>query len=561
MILRRPVVLAAMAGGLVICAVVAGIFLFGSGGSSATPQWRLAAVERGDVVSAVSASGTLNAVITVEISSQLSGQIKELLADFNTPVTKGQVLARLDPATFEARLRQAEAELETARANVILQTAAIERARADLSTAESAVQVATAQTGRAQATLTDATREQVRRRDLVNQGVGSRRDAEKAETEFQTGTAGMQSAEAQLAQSRSALLAARAAVSMSEAQLRTAQATVKQREAALMSAQVDLDRTEIRAPIDGIVLNRIVDLGQTVAASLQSPTLFAIAEDLRSMQVEVSIDEADIGRIESGQRVLFTVDALPNREFTGTVGQIRKAPKTVQNVVTYVVVVDTRNDDLKLLPGLTANARIIIDERKNVLRLPNTAFRFKPAGADAAAQPAAAAAGGGETGGGGGGGANFDPAQATERLAQTLKLTDEQKKQVLAIFTEGGQRGRALRQQGLTGTELQQAVAAMRENSSNQIRAVLNAEQRAGYDKILAAMRNQRANAATTRNERVWTVGPDGKPQAVAVRIGIGDGTYSELQGGDIKEGQKLIVGTSGAKPAAGGGSGLRLGL
>ncbi|MDF3074945.1 MAG: putative Efflux transporter, family, subunit [Alphaproteobacteria bacterium] len=555
--LRRPVVLAAIAGGLAICAVVAGVFLFGSGGGSATPQWRLAAVERGDVISAVAASGTLNAVITVEISSQLSGQIKELLADFNTPVTKGQVLARLDPATFEARLRQADAELETARANVILQSAAIERARADLSTAESAVQVATAQTGRAQATLTDATREQVRRRDLVNQGVGSRRDAEKAETEFQTGTAGVQGAEAQLAQSRSALLAARAAVSMSEAQLRTAQATVKQREAALMSAQVDLDRTEIRAPIDGIVLNRVVDLGQTVAASLQSPTLFAIAEDLKSMQVEVSVDEADIGRIEPGQRTLFTVDALPNREFTGTVGQIRKAPKTVQNVVTYVVVVDTRNDDLKLLPGLTANARIIIDERKNVLRLPNTAFRFKPAGADPA-QPAAS--GGGESSGGGPA-ATFDPMQATERLTQVLKLNDEQKKQVQAIFAEGGQRGRALRQQGLTGTELQQAVAAMRENSSNQIRAILNAEQRAGYEKVQAAMRNQRANAASTRNERVWVVGPDGKPQAVAVRIGIGDGTYSELQGGEIKEGQKLIVGTAAAKPAAGGGSGLRLGL
>jgi HlyD family secretion protein len=549
-------VLAAIAGGLAICALVAGVFLFGSGsGGGATPQWRLAAVERGDVIAAVSASGTLNAVITVEISSQLSGQIKELLADFNTPVTKGQVLARLDPATFEARLRQAEAELETARANVILQSAAIERARADLSTAESAVQVATAQTGRAQATLTDAAREQNRKRDLVNQGAGSRRDAERAETDFQTGTAGVQAAEAQLAQSRSALLAARAAVGMSEAQLRTAQATVKQREAALMSAQVDLDRTEIRAPIDGIVLNRVVDLGQTVAASLQSPTLFAIAEDLKSMQVEVSVDEADIGRIETGQRTLFTVDALPNREFAGTVSQIRKAPKTVQNVVTYVVVVETRNDDLKLLPGLTANARIIIDERKNVLRLPNTAFRFKPAGADAA-QPAAAS--GGETAGGG---ANFDPAQATERLTQLLKLSDEQKKQVQAIFAEGGQRGRALRQQGLTGTELQQAVAAMRENSSNQIRAILNAEQRAGYEKVLAAMRNQRANATATRNERVWIVGPEGKPQAIAVRIGIGDGTYSELQGGEIKEGQKLIVGTAAAKPATAGGSGLRLGL
>jgi HlyD family secretion protein len=556
MILRRPVVLAAIAGGLLILAAVLAFFLTGSRSGGATPQWRLAAVERGDVVSAVSASGTLTPVITVEVGSQLSGQIKELLADFNTPVSKGQLLARLDPATYEARLRQAEAELETARANVILQTAAIERARADLSTAESAIALAVSQSGRAKATLDDAVREQSRKRDLVQQGAGSRRDAEKAETDFQTATAGVQGAEAQQAQSRSALLAARAGLGMSEAQLRTAQATVKQREAALISAQVDLDRTEIRAPIDGIVLNRSVDLGQTVAASLQSPTLFTIAENLKAMQVEVSIDEADIGRIEPGQRTLFTVDALPSREFEGTVSQIRKAAKTVQNVVTYVVVVEARNDDLKLLPGLTANARIIIDERKNVLRLPNTAFRFKPAGAEPN-QPAA-------TGGGGSGGgapANFDPAQAADRLAQTLKLTDEQKKQVQAIFTEGAQRGRALRQQGLTGTELQQAVAAMRENSGNQVRAVLNAEQRAGYEKIVAAMRGRNASNANVRSERVWIVGADGKPQAVAVRIGIGDGTYSELQGGEIKEGQKLIVGTA-AKPAASNsGGGLRLGL
>lgn len=557
MVWRRPVVLAAAIGGGLIIAVVAALFFTGSNSGGATPQWRLAAVERGDVVSAVSASGTLNAVVTVEVGSQLSGQVKELLADFNTAVTKGQLLARLDPATYEARLRQAEAELETARANVVLQTAAIERARADQTTAESAVQAAIAQTARAKATLLDAGREQVRKRDLVNQGAGSRRDAEKAETDFQTATAALQAAEAQEAQSRSALLSSRAAFGMSEAQLRTAQATVKQREAALMAAQVDLDRTEIRAPIDGVVLDRSVDLGQTVAASLQSPKLFTIAENLQAMQVEVSVDEADIGRIEAGQRTLFTVDALPGREFTGTVSQIRKAPKTVQNVVTYTVVVDARNDDLKLLPGLTANARIIIDERKNVLRLPNTAFRFKPAGADGS-QPAAASAGGE---GGGGGGNNFDPAQATERLGQALKLTDEQKKQVLAIFTETAQRGRGLRQQGLTGTELQQAAAAMRENAANQVRAVLNAEQRAGYERIQAALRGRNTGAASARNERVWIVSGEGKPQAVAVRVGIGDGTYSELVGGEIKEGQKLIVGAT-AKPAAGqSGGGLRVGF
>jgi len=556
MVWRRPVVLAAFVGGGLIIAVVVALFLRGSGSGGASPQWRLAAVEKGDVVSAVSASGTLNAVVTVEVGSQLSGQVKELLADFNTPVSKGQLLARLDPATFEARLRQAEAELETARANVVLQTAAIERARADLATAESAVQAAMAQTARVKATLLDAGREQVRRRELVNQGAGSRRDAEKAETDFQAATAGVHAAEAQEAQSRSALLSSRAALGMSEAQLRTAQATVKQREAALMAAQVDLDRTEIRAPIDGIVLDRSVDLGQTVAASLQSPKLFTIAENLQAMQVEVSVDEADIGRIEAGQRTIFTVDALPSREFTGMVSQIRKAPKTVQNVVTYTVVVDARNEDRKLLPGLTANVRIIINERKNVLRLPNTAFRFKPAGADAS-QPAASA--GSE--GGGGGGNNFDPAQATERLGQALKLTDEQKKQVLAIFTETAQRGRALRQQGLTGTELQQAAASLRENAGNQVRAVLNAEQRAGYERIQAAMRGRNAGATSVRNERVWIVGGDGKPQAVAVRVGIGDGTYSELVGGEIKEGQKLITGAT-AKPAAGSqGGGLRVGF
>lgn len=311
------------------------------------PTWRLARVERGLLVSTVSASGTVNAVVTVQVGSQVSGQIRKLLADFNSEVRAGQVIARLDPATFEARLAQTQAELALAHANVKLKQAAVERV---------------------QAMLAEAGRDLERKRSLRQRGAV---------------------AASQLDQAKALYDQTRAQLSMAEAETETATAQVRQQEAAVEQSRIDLERTIIRSPVDGVIISRNVDVGQTVAASLQAPILFLIAQDLRNIQVEVRVDEADIGRLQVGQEASFTVDSFPNRVFQGRVEQIRKAPLVVQNVVTYTVLVSDKNPDQRLLPGLTADVRITVESRPDVLKVPNAALRFRP---PAVAESGAAAA-------------------------------------------------------------------------------------------------------------------------------------------------------------------------
>lgn len=286
--------------------------------------FRYAETKRGDLVATVSATGSLAPVTTVVVGTQVSGQVKELYADFNSVVKQGDVIALIDPITFEHAVDMAEAEVAMTRAAL----------------------------RKAEVTLRDARADVERKAALVGRGAGSDVDRIKAE----------------------------AARDLAWAQLEDAAAGVRRSEAALGRARTDLDRTHIRAPVDGIIIQRNVDAGQTVAASLQAPDLFTIAQDLRDMQVHASIDESEIGRITPGQRVEFTVDAYPGRRFAGTVEQIRKQPKTVQNVVTYTVVVRAPNPDLLLLPGMTASARFIIAERQDVLMVPNAALRFKPPG-------------------------------------------------------------------------------------------------------------------------------------------------------------------------------------
>lgn len=380
-------------GGLAVLAAVLGggyaLATRDAVGNAERSPWRTATVDRGDIVNAVSATGTLSPVNTIEVGSQVSGQIAELHADYNSIVRQGDVIARIDPASYASRVAQAAADLDIARAGVLAQEAAVVRARADAENARNAAAAASAAGARIDAMLQDAEREYERRRSLLERGIASPRDREKAETELKSqraAKAGQAATErAAQAQAQSALAQIRAA----EAQLETARAQVKQREAQLRAAEIDLARTEIRAPVDGVVLDRRVNVGQTVAVSLQTPVLFTLAQDLRDMQVEVAVDEADIGRVAPGQAAIFTVDAFPGREFTGRVSQLRKQPRTTQNVVTYTVIVATRNDDQRLLPGLTATIRIVADRRDGVLRLPDAALRYRPPGVAAApaAQP------------------------------------------------------------------------------------------------------------------------------------------------------------------------------
>ncbi|MFH1044495.1 MAG: efflux RND transporter periplasmic adaptor subunit, partial [Pseudomonadota bacterium] len=316
------------------------------------PAYRFGKVESGPITAAVAATGTLNPVVSVLVGSQVSGQIKELFVDFNSMVKKNQVIARIDPESFDLRVRQAMADLEATRATVLTQMAGVGAQRAEVS--------------RTEVNLADVKRDYERKQMLVEKGFVSAADRDKALAVYNGAEEQVKTARAQLA--------------VAEAQAKNAEAIVKQRESQLAQARVDLDRTIIRAPVDGVVIKKSVDAGQTVAASLQAPELFQIAQNLREMQVEASIDEADVGRTKVDQKATFTVDSFPGRTFSGKVMQVRKAALVVQNVVTYIVVISAANADLQLLPGMTANVRITTDQRDSVLKLPNAALRFRPAG-------------------------------------------------------------------------------------------------------------------------------------------------------------------------------------
>jgi HlyD family secretion protein len=366
---------------LTAAGLTGGYFYSQSGGRG--PVFRTVPAARGPITATVQATGTLNAVVTVLVGSQVSGQVKALHADFNSQVKRNQIIARIDPETFEAKVTQGRAKVEAAKAAVLNQRAALERARADLDNARAAAAVARAQTAKAQVAVQDSRRDFGRKRELKEKGLIAQAEEDTAQAVHDSAVAQADAARAQEQAQESAVRAGQAQQKVVEAQLQSAEAQVGQNEAELRQAQVDLEHTIIRAPVDGVVVSRTVDVGQTVAASLQAPTLFTIAQDLSKMQVEVSVDEADVGRIRVGLRAAFTVDSFPGRTFTGQVMQIRKAAQVVQNVVTYTVVVSAANPELTLLPGMTANVRIVTDRKEDVLKVANAALRFRPPGVEA----------------------------------------------------------------------------------------------------------------------------------------------------------------------------------
>ena len=546
---------------LVVVAALVGIGVWGyfyaqSRGNA--PKYRTGRVERGPLTAAVSSTGNLNAVITVQVGSQVSGQIKELLVDFNSIVKRGQVIARIDPQIFEAQVNQARADLETAKAAVLNQTATVEKARADLENARAALAQGKAQTAKSDAAMVDAKRISDRNSELFRRELVAQADRDTAEANYDQATAQSQASRANEKALEAGIQAAQAQLRVQEAGLQSSRAQVDQKQAALSQAQTNLDYTTIRAPVDGVVVSRAVDVGQTVAASLQAPVLFTIAQDLTKMQVEVSVDEADIGRIRLEDRATFTVDAFPGQSFGGVVTQIRKAAQVVQNVVTYTVIVAVDNPGGKLLPGMTANAKMIVAEKPNVLRVPNAALRFRPAGADAGPAagptgPAAGGDGGQGRGQGQGGGGRQSGEQMRERLTTSLGLDAQQQQKLDAIFQDTRQQMAAL--QGLPDQERQQRGQRIREASRVRIREILTAEQRAKYDEISGGAPGAGESRPATPG-RVWVVDGD-KLKAVPVTLGISDGSATEVVRGDLKEGQEVVVGLAGgAQNRSGSGSG-----
>jgi len=306
----------------IVIALAAAVGIYRYTGNTPEATYKTTKVERGDIVSSVAATGNLTAVVTVQVGTQVSGTIQKLFVDFNSLVKKGQVIAQIDPALFNAQVEQT-------RGNYLSAQAGLEKAKAD---------------------LVDAKRTLERNRQLLQGGIVAQGDFDTSETKYDQALAGIKSAEGSIAQTRGAY----------------------------SQARTNLQNATIRSPVDGVVISRAIDVGQTVAASFQTPTLFTIAQDLTRMQIETSVDEADISRVRVGQPVSFTVDAYPEVKFKARVAQIRNAPVITQNVVTYVVIITVDNPELKLKPGMTANVGIEVGKRENVLMIPMAALRFKP---------------------------------------------------------------------------------------------------------------------------------------------------------------------------------------
>ena len=346
--------------------------------SQSPPEYITAAVERGSISRLVRASGSVEAVVSVDVSSQLSGRVAEVFVDFNDSVTAGQALARLDQGTFTARVGESKAALMVARANLQLALSTVDRAKTAVENARTAHRIAEAQLAAVQARQGEAERELLRQADLARTGVVSERDLGQARATRNAGAADLRGAIEQVELKLEAIDMAAAELRMAEANVQNAEAVTQQQQATLDQAEVDLARTVVRAPIDGAIIKRDVNPGQTVAVSFDAKTLFTIANDLREMAVHGKIDEADVGQLKVGQAAQFTVDAYPDQTFTGRVLQIRKSPEVVQNVVTYTAIVSAPNPDLLLYPGMTATLRIVVSDTRGTLKIPNQALRFWP---------------------------------------------------------------------------------------------------------------------------------------------------------------------------------------
>lgn len=351
------------------------------------PMFRYAAIERGSIEQTITVTGALQPVKTIEVGSQLSGQLARVYVDFNDTVTKDQPLALIDPRSFAARVDEAKAALAVSNSLVDIGRAKLDRAKIDLQNAKGSRDVLAAKLDSAQAVKSSAQKTLQRKLALQTQNVVATSTVDDAQTEFTARLAQEREAEVMMSLNAYSVDGAQADVRRIEAEFNQAKMAVPEKAAVLAAAQADLDRTVIRSPIDGVVVGRFVNEGQTLAVGLESRTTFVVAHRLEDMEIHAQVDEADIGRIAAGQRAHFTVDAYPDRRFEATVRQVRKAPQNQQHVVTYTVVLATSNLDGALLPGMTALVKIVIEHQDDVLKVPLAALRFQPSGVrtDAAA--------------------------------------------------------------------------------------------------------------------------------------------------------------------------------
>lgn len=457
-----------------------------------TGTWRTVEVEQGDIRVAISATGTLSAISTVVVGSQISGQVTDVLVDFNDKVEQGQVIAKIDPSSYQAQIEQGSAQIANARASL----------------------------AQAQASLKNAELDYRRKAELGDRQLVARSDIDLA----------------------------RAALDQARAQVASAQAQIGQQTAATQTTRINLERTVIRSPVDGVVLTRTIEPGQTVAASLQAPELFTIAEDLSKMKIELAVDEADIGQVQAGQRVSFTADAFADREFSGVVEQVRLAATNTSNVVTYPVVVTVDNSDGTLLPGLTVNAEIEVSRRDGVLKVSNAALRYKPTSAEG---PVAAASGRGARAG-----VTDDlrreaaalalaPAQqaAFDEAIAAIQARQEARQAAPAAPSGGGPgfgpRGGGGAPSAAMSSQIRQRMLQRYRDDFAGFRASLDEDQARRWDAAVASL----VGATRTTVYRLSA----GGPEPVMVRVGASDGTMTEISGG-VQAGDVLVTGERAAR-------------
>jgi len=535
-------------------------------------RYRTEAIQRGPIVAAVSSTGTVTPTTTVIVGSQLSGQVVEILADFNSQVKAGQVLARLNRDTLMAKRDAARADLEQARAARKLSDAQSEKVQADIRRAEAQANDMRAQLTRAEAQLADAEATYERQQSLKARGIASEVTLQTATTQKTTLTASKRSAEAQIASSQAQIASLRADLKIVESQKLSGDAQIAKAEAQVRQIEVDLSNAEIRSPVDGVVVQRNVELGQTVAASLQAPTLFLVAQDLTRIEIYVNVDEADVGRVKVGQEVEFTVNAYAARTFKGRVKQIRLGSQTVQNVVIYTTIVEVRNDDLALLPGMTANLRVFTERKDDVLRVPNGALRWQPAGAarpagtttapTVASTPAEGGDAGPFTEGGQGasgrGGSNTGAALLAALKAQ-LDLSADQMKTVEKL---GRDMRSAIEAAGSDANARREAARAARQRFTRGLEEILTTEQKAKYQAMREERRNRNARPGDAGVPgRVHVLDAKGNPRAITLRIGATDGAFSEVLSGEIKPGDTVITGATAPAKSGSAGGGFRFGF
>lgn len=525
---------------LALLALFGGRYLADFSANTAEPAYRFAKVDRGSIVATVSATGTINPITTVIVSSQLSGQVVEILADYNSEVKADQVVARLNSDQIRARLDAARADLAQSRAQRLVTEAQIERARSEIERAKATAADATAQIARNEALLAETERVFARQTELQSRGFAAQATLDTARAQRDAQRAALASARAQLEGAKAQQQTLTADLHVAEAQLVSVAATIAQREAVVRQIEVDLRNTEIKSPVDGVVIQRNVELGQTVAASLQAPTLFLIADDLRQMEIAANVDEADVGRVLDGQRVTFNVNAYPGRTFEGRVKQVRLGSQTVQNVVIYTAIVSVENPRLELKPGMTANLRVETERRDDVLRVPNAALRWRPPSVTPETPTPGPAA--------------VEPAptqrqpgtgqRATQEFVAALRseldLSADQRAKLDAILAE--RRGRAGEFLAETDpAKRRELFERSRREFNEQVGAILTPAQREKFGQI--AERFAPANGRTTLTGRVYVLGSDGKPQPVTIRIGATDGGLTEVASGPLELGREVIIG------------------